>query len=87
MFAVVHHAASSQLRWPCEVPAPDGERHRDGPSLLALTSDLLLPFAMAQVVVMALIIGSAFWMLGNSQSDARLFFGVSFMSVLFLAMG
>lgn len=42
---------------------------------------------MTQVVFMALIIGSAFWMLGNSQSDARLFFGVSFMSVLFLAMG
>ena len=65
---------------------------------------------------MALVIGSTFWMLGNTQvraqplqvvykvassnvlpmvvtlvlllqADARLFFGVSFMSVLFLAMG
>jgi hypothetical protein len=75
-----------------------------------------------QVTVMALVIGSTFWMLDNTQvqpenhvvdhcrrclsplqirfianaaqlglhqmqADARLFFGVSFMSVLFLAMG
>ena len=42
---------------------------------------------MAQVVIMALIIGSLFSGIEKSSTGARSFFGVSFLSIMFLAMG
>ena len=36
---------------------------------------------------MGLITGSLFFQLGTSVSDARAYFGVSFLAVMFMAMG
>lgn len=40
-----------------------------------------------QVIIMGLIIGSMFWNLQPSQNAAREFFGVSFLSIMFIAFG
>ena len=42
---------------------------------------------MWQVVIMSLIIGSLFSNQGHTPNNARAFFGVSFLSIMFLSMG
>ena len=41
----------------------------------------------AQVVIMALIVGSLFSGQGHDPSEARNYFGVAFLAIMFLSMG
>lgn len=47
----------------------------------------LIYFRMVQVVIIGLIIGSLFFNLQPSLNSVRLFFGASFLTILFLAFG
>ena len=40
-----------------------------------------------QVVIMALIVGSLFSRQGHDPSEARNYFGVAFLAIMFLSMG
>jgi ABC-type multidrug transport system permease subunit len=40
-----------------------------------------------QIIVVSLMVGSLFFQLGRSVSDARSFFGAAFMVILFMSMG
>ena len=42
---------------------------------------------LLQVVIISLIVGSLFSFQAHGQENARAFFGVSFLTVMFLAMG
>ncbi|KAK9829450.1 hypothetical protein WJX72_005937 [[Myrmecia] bisecta] len=55
--------------------------------MLTLRDKSLVRGRLIQVAVMALIIGSLFAGLAHTASVARSYFGVSFLSVMFLAMG
>ena len=50
-------------------------------------SALLMRLDSVQVIIMSLIIGSLFSNQSYTPNDARDFFGVSFLSVMFLSMG
>ena len=43
--------------------------------------------ATMQVVIMALIVGSLFNGQGHDPTDARNYFGVAFLAIMFLSMG
>ncbi|KAG2432130.1 hypothetical protein HXX76_009056 [Chlamydomonas incerta] len=55
--------------------------------LLVSRDTILIKGRLVQVVVMGLITGSLFFQLGTEVSDARSYFGVSFLAVMFMAMG
>lgn len=54
---------------------------------LALRDKALVIARLVQVVIMSLIIGSLFANIAKTATGARSFFGVSFLSIMFLAMG
>ncbi|KAG2439064.1 hypothetical protein HYH02_006591 [Chlamydomonas schloesseri] len=55
--------------------------------LLVARDTILIKGRLVQVIVMGLITGSLFFQLGDSVTDARAYFGVSFLAVMFMAMG
>lgn len=54
---------------------------------LALRDKALVIARLIQVVIMSLIIGSLFSNIAKTATGARSYFGVSFLSIMFLAMG
>ena len=54
---------------------------------LFLRDKALTNFRVIQVIVVGLIVGSLFGHLGHTPDRARSYFGVSFLCIMFLAMG